>query len=601
MQSRTLALTAAASLLSLAFAHGDEAHTADMPAMDMNMNMAADAAPKHAEEAFTAPGKEGWPLSYWSYSENVGLLYTYMALVLLNWIIIAPPVVMLSVARSRFALPAQFLFLASQGVALFTAIIYDAKTPDLYPNNAHYKVRWIVFWISAVWVALGLVNLYADWTNRSKTQPLSTALMAQYQRLQQAQQTPPNRMSYDSGQGTERNSGSLFGHSLSPCAESEDRRHFHDAHDDDYEAAAFDDADNVEEKRGFLRNTRVDRFMSRVVPRIGDRPLKIMRFFYVLVERLILVLGFVSVATLTTTVGGISRGNHIFNILAHYIKGAIFFWYGLLTLGRWMGSFADFGWAWNVKPPQELVGRAKTRIPTAEFTESFVICAYGASNVFLEHLAAWGGEWTAQDLEHVSISVMFFGGGALGMLIESKKVRELLNTSILSTRNNILHADEDHFEQPKSYSVSLNPMPAIVILLLGKMMGSHHQSSMLSTMVHKQWGNMFMGFALARCVTYVMLYLSPPTSFLPARPPSELVSSFCLIAGGITFIVSNKDTVAALESYELDAMFTFVITVGFTALIMAWTVVNLALKGWAVRREHGVAFPKSNGSSTSLP
>ncbi|KAK8218063.1 hypothetical protein IWZ01DRAFT_537719 [Phyllosticta capitalensis] len=573
-----------------------------MSGMDMNP---AEASPKPAGEAFTAPGKEGWPLSYWSYSENVGLLYTYMALVVLNWIMIAPPVVMLSIARSRLALPAQFLFLASQGVALFTGIIYDAKTPDLYPNDAHSKLRWIIFWISAAWVALGLVNLYADWSNRSKTQPLSTALMAQYQRLQQAQQTAPNRMSYDSGQGTERNSGSLFGHSpSSPCTESEERRHFQDDHDD-YEAAAFDDADAVEEKRGFLRNTRVDRFMSRVVPRIGDCPLKIMRFFYVLIERLILVLGFVSVATLTTTVGGISRGNHIFNILAHYIKGAIFFWYGLLTLGRWMGSFADFGWAWNVKPPQELVGRAKARMPSAEFTESFVICAYGASNVFLEHLAAWGSEWTAQDLEHVSISVMFFGGGALGMLIESKRVRELLNTSILSTQNSILRTDDDHFERPKSYSVSLNPMPAIVILLLGKMMGSHHQSSMLSTMVHKQWGNMFMGFALARCVTYIMLYLSPPTSFLPARPPSELVTSFCLIAGGITFIVSNKDTVSALESYDLDAMFTFVITVGFTALIMAWTVVNLAFKGWAERREQRATFSKTSnvgaGISTSLP
>lgn len=107
------------------------------------------------------------------------------------------------------------------------------------------------------------------------------------------------------------------------------------------------------------------------------------------------------------------RGNHVFNILAHYVKGAIFFWYGLLTLGRWMGCFADLGWAWNVKPSQELVGRWKARIPSAEFTESFVIFTYGASNVFLEHLAAWGDAWTAQDLEHVSISVMFFGGGAV--------------------------------------------------------------------------------------------------------------------------------------------------------------------------------------------
>lgn len=49
--------------------------------------------------------------------------------------------------------------------------------------------------------------------------------------------------------------------------------------------------------------------------------------------------------------------------------------------------------------------------------ESFVIFLYGCTNVFLEHLAAWGDEWTAQDLEHVSISIMFFGGGLVRRLI----------------------------------------------------------------------------------------------------------------------------------------------------------------------------------------
>jgi hypothetical protein len=116
-------------------------------------------------------------------------------------------------------------------------------------------------------------------------------------------------------------------------------------------------------------------------------------------------------------------------------------WYGFLTLGRWMGCFADFGWAWNVKPddvanaptativsmpvdePSAHSRRhggvrrrwSKAAVPSAEFVESFVIFLYGASNVFLEHLAAWGKAWTARDLEHVSISVMFFGGGLVSL------------------------------------------------------------------------------------------------------------------------------------------------------------------------------------------
>jgi hypothetical protein len=75
-----------------------------------------------------------------------------------------------------------------------------------------------------------------------------------------------------------------------------------------------------------------------------------------------------------------------------------------------MGCFAEFGWAWNVKPSRSEVGW-KASIPSAEFTESLVIFLYGCSNVFLEHLSNPGGPWSGGDLEHVSISVMFFGGG----------------------------------------------------------------------------------------------------------------------------------------------------------------------------------------------
>jgi len=37
-------------------------------------------------------------------------------------------------------------------------------------------------------------------------------------------------------------------------------------------------------------------------------------------------------------------GERVFSGLAHFIKGGVFFWYGVLTLGRWAGSFADIGW-----------------------------------------------------------------------------------------------------------------------------------------------------------------------------------------------------------------------------------------------------------------
>lgn len=537
--------------------------------------------------------------SYWGLSEHVGLMYTHIALEIIAWFVLLPTGVMFSIARSRLALAFQFGFLIVNAVALLLGVVYNHQTPELYENNSHSKTGWIITWIACAWVFMAIVQVYAG---RSKshsfedqtTHPITAANMAQYQRVQNSELPSPSRWSNDSGQGTERNSASLYEQSRSPSVESEGhqftgptRRY---THDDD---TLFDDE---AEKRGYLRNTSVDRFLSRNVARFAvGRPLKWMRFFYVVIERTIIVQGFVALTSGIVVYGGIGHGGAVFNVLAHFVKGGIFFGYGLLTLGRWMGAFADLGWAWNLKPKQDVVGRRKAGLPSAEFTESFVIFLYGCINVFLEHLAAWGDAWTAQDLEHVSISVMFFGGGLLGMIIESRKMRDLLNSSVLSVQTQApSHQDEEQWQPPRQYGFSMNPMPAVIILLLGKMMSSHHQASMLSTMIHTQWGSMFMGFALARGLTYITMFISPPTSYLPSRPPTEIVTAFCLIAGGITFMVSNKDTVAALESYNLDAMFTFTVTMGLTALLMAWTTVLIALKGWAVRKESRSQFTKQS-------
>lgn len=259
-----------------------------------------------------------------------------------------------------------------------------------------------------------------------------------------------------------------------------------------------------------------------------------------------------------------------------------------------MGAFSDFGWAWNVKPQYPMVSRFAARLPSAEFVESFVIFLYGASNVFLEHLNAWGKAWSAQDLEHVSITIMFFGGGLMGMLIESNTVRNLFNTSVSSWQEEaVLFGDRiekqhQEWEVPKTYQTSLNPMPGLVIMLLGLSMSGHHQHSMVSTMMHQQWGTLFMGFAVARAATYILLYLAPPNSFFPSRPPTELVASFCLISGGMIFMGSSTDAVITIESNGLDAMFLFTIAMGLTALVMSWAGICFALKGWAVRKEKAV-------------
>ncbi|KAI5272241.1 hypothetical protein E4T47_04424 [Aureobasidium subglaciale] len=549
--------------LSLVNAHGDEHEHSGM-AMDMKT--------AHINTTVAAPSAVA--SNYFRYPEFAGSMYAHIALMTIAWAVVLPLAVMFSIARSRFTIPAQLVFLAVNALGLFSSIIYDAKTPDLYPNNAHHKMGWAVTWIAVAWFLMTFVNLYMARSEGVKQRhEMTTDNIAQYDRLQE------HRWSGDSGH----DSATLCSGSRSPSSDSVPLHKFETPEDGD--------EDLVSEEQGFIHNNPVDRFLSRKVPRISSvRALTAFRFVSTLIERCMPVLGFVTLVSGGVVFGGIYRDRLIFSGMAHAVKGGIFFWYGILTLGRWMGAFSDFGWAWNVKPRHPMVSRFAAGLPSAEFLESFVIWLYGASNVFLEHLNAWGKPWSAQDLEHVSITIMFFGGGLMGMLIESDKVRNLFNTSVSTWQEEAaLYGDAAEkqlreWDVPKTYKTSLNPMPGLVIMLLGMSMSGHHQHSMVSTMMHQQWGTLFMGFALARAATYILLFLAPPVSFFPSRPPTELVASFCLISGGMIFMGSSTDAVKTIEGNGLDAMFLFVVAMGMTALVMSWTAICFAIKGWAVKK-----------------
>lgn len=129
------------------------------------------------------------------------------------------------------------------------------------------------------------------------------------------------------------------------------------------------------------------------------------------------------------------------------------------------------------------------------------------------------------------------------MLVESTRVRNLLNMTVQlpGTPPHAYSDEEAEAEQsapPDTYDFSLNPIPALIIMLLGIMMSSHTQHSMISSMVHKQWGDLLFGASLARGFTYMLMFLRPPKSSFPSRPPTELLASFGLMSGGIIFMAS---------------------------------------------------------------
>ncbi|OLN87664.1 putative membrane protein C3B8.06 [Colletotrichum chlorophyti] len=591
---KQLATAVAFGVVPLVLAHGAHGDAAG----DMNVDMGMDMSHSAVE---TKPDSHSYPPTYFALADHAGLMYAHIVSMVLAWVFVLPVAVMLSIARSRYTLALQFMFLAVNALGVVLGTIYNARTPDLYPNNAHHNFGWLVTWVVSAQVLIGLLGRVAgalksesgEGYNRTQYQPfipVSTAAMAEHHRLNESRFTPGYRFSNDSGHGTEpctepsrSHSSSSSSNGASPRTSDAYRKEYVEDDDDDLEHGLPMPMPSTAD--GAISNS----ILAKIANRISSRVWKGLLFVYNLVDRVILVLGFVALCLGIVAYGRFFEGNEIFSGLAHWIKGGIFFWLGLLTLGRWAGSFGEIGWSWNVRPKQT---DGKWR-PSAEFVESALIFVYGSTNIFLEHLGNWGGEYSAQDLEHISITVLFIGGGLFGMLIESSRVRDLLNTSVVDAAAIVpgpMHEDKearDSLQPPKQYEFSINPIPALVILLLGIMMSSHTQHSMISSMVHKQWGNLLTAASFARGFTYVIMYLKPPKSVLPSRPPTELLAAFGLISGGIIFMASASDTVDGMIHYDLDAMFMYTVTMGLVGVLMAWEIIVLAIKGWAVRREAG--------------
>ncbi|KAG5340994.1 hypothetical protein C0989_012368 [Termitomyces sp. Mn162] len=168
------------------------------------------------------------------------------------------------------------------------------------------------------------------------------------------------------------------------------------------------------------------------------------------------------------------RENYVNGCLAHLIKGGIFWSYGLVTFARFLGSFAEYGWAWNQAP------RNKSYV-SAEFTESFVIFFYGATNTWMERFGAHPGDpYTTKQIQHIGIALE-------GMGIESKLLRKWLASSAFTTSRTERGAEES-VEEPQSYSASFNPFPALAIGVTGAAMAAHAQTYLFQVgLTHFTW------------------------------------------------------------------------------------------------------------------
>jgi hypothetical protein len=117
--------------------------------------------------------------------------------------------------------------------------------------------------------------------------------------------------------------------------------------------------------------------------------------------------------------------------------------------------------------------------------------------------------------------------------------------------------------------------------------------------VHALWGSALVGFAALRCLTYCLLWISPPRSAVPSRPPTEALASFFLACGGLIFILSDEEiTFAAMRNGRdgtfaednaylvlsdgrvLDVMMILNVAVAVTCFAFCWTLSIVAFKAW---------------------
>ncbi len=235
---------------------------------------------------------------------------------------------MLSLTRTKLALVAHALFLGTSSAGLLLGAVYNARTPDLYPRNVHHPLGWLISVLALAHAAAAVVRAFAPrrpsflrghTSPRARGQPSPPPSYGA-----ETGSAPPYRYSRDSGQGTEPDSPRTVSPAASPTgvdrvagADDEYRlagrneERFRDPgaenHEEVNEEESDDDGpDGVDnEKAGLLGSAAVDRFLRRRMSVISSGSfVRGLNVVAAIIDRTILVFGFVALATGLATYGG---------------------------------------------------------------------------------------------------------------------------------------------------------------------------------------------------------------------------------------------------------------------------------------------------------
>lgn len=211
------------------------------------------------------------------------------------------------------------------------SMIYNNKSPDLYPHNVHHLLGWLLTCLAFAQAVMAWAPSYTSGRGGKTVSkemtgflPLSVQVLAEHQQSEDVNRENDYPYSTDSDHETEVNGNSSRTNSMSSS----------DSNDTLVPIPLQADPDTDEEVR---TSTRSAKYLTRKFQLFrSSRPYKALLFLHEILIRLMLILGFAALITGVVTYAGIFRASHVFSGLAHFIKGGVFFWYGILTLGEYL-------------------------------------------------------------------------------------------------------------------------------------------------------------------------------------------------------------------------------------------------------------------------
>ncbi|PWN41330.1 hypothetical protein IE81DRAFT_278685, partial [Ceraceosorus guamensis] len=543
-------------------------------------------------------------------SRHKTLLLLHVATSILACIFLLPTLLVLRAASSRLASLFAVLYMGTLSGSMLLSFLYKAMTPNLYPSSAHGGLGWAIFWISCIVFAGDLCRALQEEVPRASLRTESE----HHVRFADLHENLGRGCRMNSGSSRGSGSGNGTASPTSTLCDTPRQMSFsEDGHNRatsigaalpflSWKLRGQDSKEPVQSSATSMGAGNTTRSPTSLWGSILD-------YTHVTVARSLTLISFAAVYTGIAVYTGSCRGDYKNTCLAHGIKGGIFFAYGLLTFGRYLGAYSELGWAWNQRPDAKNSRDSSApswqrNAVSAEWVESFVCFFYGATNMWMERFGAEAGDpFTIKQIQHIGIAVMFCFCGLVGVILETRWIRDLLARSAAQAHPSArrVRGPQDGCEeftadgedrivaaqsQPPSYSGSFNPFPALVIGVTGLAMAAHAQNIEYERVIHVLWGNLLAGFSVMRCLTYFFLWLRPPVSVLPSRPPTEALGSFSLACGGLVFMLSSEQVSQwALRAGYADAMAVANVSIALIALLFAWTAVLLLIKAAAMRRE----------------